>query len=224
MRKVSIRDVAREAGVSIATVSYVLNRISTQTISEDTQQKVRAAAARLGYVPNLNARSLTSRRTNLIGVVIPQTEPGREFMFDNPFYGALLSSLEYTARTNGYHLLLTGPRSGQSYIGIARHRGLRTGVALDHVGDLQLASLDLPDNVFDGIAPAAFALRADALPGFFPLRPRDIVYVDVAAIARWNRVVSNILPTSQMLNLLGDTRYPLFSLSLIHISEPTRPY
>ncbi len=45
----------------------------------------------------------------------------------------------------------------------------------------------------------------------FPLRPRDIVYVDVAAIARWNRVVSNILPTSQMLNQLGDTRYPLFS-------------
>jgi len=61
---------------------------------------------------------------------------------------------------------------------IARHRGLRTGVALDHAGDLQLASLDLPDGVFDDIAPAAFALRADALPallssGMFPLRPRD---------------------------------------------------
>ena len=56
---------------------------------------------------------------------------------------------------------------------IARHRGLRTGLALDHAGDLQLASLDLPDDVFDDIAPAAVALRADALPGFFPLRPRD---------------------------------------------------
>lgn len=57
------------------------------------------------------------------------------------------------------------------------------------------------------------ASSADALllAERFPLRPRDIVYVDVAAIARWNRVVSNILPTSQMLNLLGDTRYPLFS-------------
>ena len=56
---------------------------------------------------------------------------------------------------------------------LARHRGLRTGIALDHAGDLGLASLDLLEPVFDGLAPAAFALRVDALPGFFPLRPRD---------------------------------------------------
>ena len=56
---------------------------------------------------------------------------------------------------------------------IARHRGLRTGVALDHAGELALASLDLPPSLFEDVDPAAFALRADALPGFFPLRPRD---------------------------------------------------
>ena len=56
---------------------------------------------------------------------------------------------------------------------IARHRGLRTGVALDHCGELELASLDLADAAFDGIAPAALAYRPDALPAFFPLRPRD---------------------------------------------------
>lgn len=44
----------------------------------------------------------------------------------------------------------------------------------------------------------------------FPLLPRDVVYVDVAPVARWNRVVSNILPTSQMLNFTSDVRYPLF--------------
>ncbi|HWS79021.1 MAG TPA: NAD(P)H-hydrate dehydratase [Thermomonas sp.] len=56
---------------------------------------------------------------------------------------------------------------------IARHRGLRTGTALDHVGELELAMLELPSSLFDGVEAAALAYRADALPGFFPLRPRD---------------------------------------------------
>ena len=65
--------------------------IQGETISAETTQRVLDAAKRLNYVPNLNARSLSSRHTNLIGVVIPQTEPGKEFMFSNPFYGELLS-------------------------------------------------------------------------------------------------------------------------------------
>ena len=56
---------------------------------------------------------------------------------------------------------------------ITRHRGLRTGAAMDHAGHLELASLDLPPQVFDGIVPSAEAWRADGLGGFFPLRPRD---------------------------------------------------
>ena len=56
---------------------------------------------------------------------------------------------------------------------MACHRGLRTGAALDACGGLELAPLDLPSSVFDGITPSATAYRADALPAFFPLRPRD---------------------------------------------------
>lgn len=124
MKRVSIKDVALEAGVSTSTVSYVLNRKPSETISPETTQRVLKAAELLHYVPNLNARSLTSRRTNLIGVVIPQTEPGKEFMFANPFYGELLSSIEYNARKAGYHLLLSGPEPNQSYVNIARNRGV----------------------------------------------------------------------------------------------------
>lgn len=124
MKRISIKDVAREAGVSTTTVSYVLNDTPSQTISAETIQRVREAVRKLNYVPNQAASSLKNKKTNLIGVVIPQTEPGKEFMFSNPFYGDLLSEIEYSARLSGYHILLTGTGDGESYINIARNRGV----------------------------------------------------------------------------------------------------
>jgi polysaccharide export outer membrane protein len=64
-------------------------------------------------------------------------------------------------------------------------------------------------------SPELFHLNASSpdallLADRFPLRPRDIVYVDVADVARWNRVVTNILPTATMLNTISTTQYPLF--------------
>src|SRR5690606_4250167 len=56
---------------------------------------------------------------------------------------------------------------------IAAHAGLRTGAALAHAGELALASLDLPPQVFDGIDPVATCLTADALAGRFPPRSRS---------------------------------------------------
>ncbi len=123
-RRVTIRDVAKEAGVSTATISYVLNNKVSENITPETIAKVNEAIERLGYVPNLSARSLRYRKSNLIGVVIPQTEPGKEFMFSNPFYGDFLSAVEYTARTKGYRLLISGTSVGQSYIEIAQNHGL----------------------------------------------------------------------------------------------------
>jgi len=139
VKRPGIKDVAREAGVSTTTVSYVLNRRPGETISPETTARVLAAVSKLQYVPNLNARSLPSRRSNLIGVVIPQTEPGKEFMFSNPFYGELLSSVEYTARQSGYHLLLSGMETDQSYLHIARNRGV-DGIII--VGTYPSSNLD----------------------------------------------------------------------------------
>ena len=69
-------DVARESGVSIMTVSRVMN--GSQLVSENTREKVLAVANELGYQPNLLARSLATKRTNTIGVLVTQT--------NNPIY------------------------------------------------------------------------------------------------------------------------------------------
>ena len=70
---VTIRDVARQAGVSIATVSKVVNG-NDSDISKATQERVRAAVEELGYQPNSLARSLRTRRSNTIGFIVPDFE------------------------------------------------------------------------------------------------------------------------------------------------------
>lgn len=70
MKKASIKDVANLAGVSIATVSQILNNKGDR-FSEDTRNKVFAAREEIGYVPNLSARSLKKNNLTMIGVVVP---------------------------------------------------------------------------------------------------------------------------------------------------------
>lgn len=68
-RSVTIHDVARAAGVSISTVSRVLN--GKEDVADETRQRVWAAVAALGYTSNLAARSMRSRRTGLLGLILP---------------------------------------------------------------------------------------------------------------------------------------------------------
>ncbi|MCW0953828.1 LacI family transcriptional regulator [Weissella ceti] len=70
MKKASIKDVANLAGVSIATVSQILNN-KGERFSEETRNKVFAAREETGYVPNLSARSLKKNNLTMIGVVVP---------------------------------------------------------------------------------------------------------------------------------------------------------
>ncbi len=96
-RHVTVRQVAQEAGVSVATVSHYLNGRFSE-MSEATRERVRAAIERLGYRPNELARSLARRRTATIGLVISS--------LTNSLYPLVILGAEAACRQAGYSLLL----------------------------------------------------------------------------------------------------------------------
>lgn len=103
--KVNIKDVAREAGVSIATVSYVINNINK--VTDNTKNRVLEVIERLGYQPNINARSLVKKESRIIGIVVPISEKEKDtILLDNPFYLEFLSSVENKVRVNGYSTMI----------------------------------------------------------------------------------------------------------------------
>lgn len=120
--KATIRDVAAAAGVSAATVSYVLN--GKKKVSEQTKNAVLDVIRQMEYVPDLNARGLSLKDTKLIGVVVPQTEPGSTLMFRNNFYSEILGSIEFHARQNGYHVLISATDVTEDYLNLIRERNL----------------------------------------------------------------------------------------------------
>ena len=69
-KRVTMKDIAMEAGVSTATVSYVLNYSSKENISHETRMRIFEAANKLKYVPNMNAKSLASKRSYMVGIII----------------------------------------------------------------------------------------------------------------------------------------------------------
>jgi LacI family transcriptional regulator len=95
---VTITDIARETGLSVATVSMVLNK-TARRIPLETQQRVESEARRLGYSPNLQARSLRSRRTLNIGVMI--------FDITDPYCTMILRGIEDSLHQAGYMPVLT---------------------------------------------------------------------------------------------------------------------
>ena len=112
--RVTMRDVAKEAGVTSAAVSYALS--GKRPISEETRRRVEQAIKRLGYTPNMAARTLGSARqdSRLIGVVVPQTEAGSRLMFQNQFYSEILGSIELCARQKGYHVIISATDANES--------------------------------------------------------------------------------------------------------------
>ena len=108
----TIKDVAREAGVSVATVSRTLNQ--AERVSPEVRERVVLAAESLSYRPNAVARSLRARNTRTLGLVIPNIR--------NPFFTQMARTIEDAARERGYSLVFgntdENPKKEAEYLNV----------------------------------------------------------------------------------------------------------
>ena len=150
---ITTKDVAKHAGVSVATVSYVINK-GPRPVAEETRLRVQQSIDELGYKPNLLARGLNTGRTHTIGVIIAD--------ISDPFYPPVILGAESVARQRGYSVFLCNgnrdPELENHYINLLTERrtdglmivGSRLNEAmLKKTADIQnaviLTSLSVPD-------------------------------------------------------------------------------
>ena len=96
MKNVTIKDIAKVANVSYATVSRALS--GSPEIGEETRQRVLKLCSEMGYTTNYVARSMVMKRTKLIGLIVAN--------IDNPFMSELAYHIEICARAQGYNIML----------------------------------------------------------------------------------------------------------------------
>jgi len=105
-RNATIKEVALQAGVSVATVSRVLN--GKGPIREETRARIQEVADRLHYVPHGGARSLITNRTSTVGVLLPDIY--------GEFFSEVIRGIDQTASRNGYHLLVSSSHADRGEI------------------------------------------------------------------------------------------------------------
>src|SRR5439155_9636422 len=110
----TIRDVAREAGVSVATVSRVYNK--SGPVSEVTARHVREVASRMDYWPNGVARSLITSRTHALGVLLPDLY--------GEFFSEVIRGIDLAARRSRFHVLVSSSHADHEAL-LAAVRSMR---------------------------------------------------------------------------------------------------
>lgn len=136
-RRITLKDVAREAGVHVSTASRALNPTTSAVVNLDTLSRVRDAARRLDYRPHPLARGLRTNQTMSIGMVIPDVE--------NPLFGPLVAGAESVLVEEGYSVLIgnadQGPDQAESVVANMLER---------HVDGLILATASRHNAQMDG--------------------------------------------------------------------------
>lgn len=101
----TLKDIAELAGVSMMTVSNVING-KTGRVSQKTRDKINAIIKESGYTPNLSARTLTSKTSNIIGIVISLDPEDNLNYMENPYVSTMLGVIEQELQRNGYYTMI----------------------------------------------------------------------------------------------------------------------
>ncbi len=169
---VSMKDISKKVGVSVATVSKALNDHSD--IGEATKKKVREAAREMGYFPNASARTLKTNKSHNIGVLF-RDEAGNGITHD--FFAAVLDSLKKTAESKGYDISFINSNRrimNMKYLEHCRYRGY-DGVVLACIDFndpdvVELATSNIPVVTIDHVFDNRTAIISDNVSGI-----RDLV-------------------------------------------------
>lgn len=142
----TIKDVAKKANVSVATVSRVINKKGY--VNEETRMLVETAIHQLNYVPNELARSLFNKHSKLIGVLVPH--------FDTQFYAELIEGIENSAMRLGYKIMLSNTQDSakreKDYIHIYSQYNIDGIIVASNAHNVeQLIKSDLPIVTVDHI-------------------------------------------------------------------------
>ena len=162
-QRITIVDVARDAGVSIATVSAALNNRSG--VAEPTRQRIVTVAERLGWSPSLRGRSLSQERAFTVGLVLQRES---SVIASDPFFASFISGIEAVLEHRGYALVLqVAPTRARA---IERYRRL----AADHrIDGVFLTDVSVPDPRFELVRELdmpAVAINADPGEGISTIR------------------------------------------------------
>jgi DNA-binding LacI/PurR family transcriptional regulator len=162
IKRVTLEEVARAAGVSRATVSRVVNGVAS--VDENIRQAVEEAISTTGYLPNLAARTLVTRRADAVALVLPDEDR----ILGDPFFGRVVRGVMTVTAPAGLHLVLTTTGAGTSEQVVSDlKRGRLDGVILVHTSPAD----PLPGRLILGHYPVVLSAR--------PTAPLPITYVDV---------------------------------------------
>lgn len=150
-KRVTVKDVAKEAGVSTATVSYVLNYSETERISHETRLRVFEAVNKLKYVPNVSAKALAGKRSMLIGIIISMEENNKKSKLYQ--YYDLAREIQKAVSMQGYDIFFMTAKETEQDIMVERRRNLDAVIVMDMKNELLLKIAKLfyvPVVIIDG--------------------------------------------------------------------------